>query len=157
MRIVLCGFFALLLSSSLAYAQPIAPREGWQVFDTDLSFSALVERLEAAIKAENMGLVTQASASAGARAQGFEIAGNRVIGVYRNDYARRMLEASIAAGIEAPIRFYIVEDPDGGATLAWKTPSFVFAPYMDEGGADLRALAAELDGVFAAIAKRALE
>ncbi len=157
MRLVLSGLFALLLSSTLAIAQPITPREGWQVFETDFSYSALIERLEAAIKAENMGLVTQASASAGARAQGYEIPGNRVIGVYRNDYARRMLEASIAAGVEAPIRFYVVEDPDGGATLAWKTPSFVFAPYMEEGGEALGALASELDGVFAAIAKRALQ
>lgn len=156
MRYMVSGLIVLLLSSSLAIAQPITPREGWQVFDTELSYSALIERLEAAIRAEKMGLVTQASASAGARAQGFEIPGNRVIGVYRNDYARRMLEASVATGVEAPIRFYIVEDKDGGATLAWKTPSFVFAPYMDEGGDALKTLAAELDSVFLAIAKRAL-
>ncbi|MDA4846748.1 DUF302 domain-containing protein [Hoeflea poritis] len=151
------GLLALFLASSVAIAQPIAPREGWQIFDTELSYAALIERLEAAVRAEKMGLVTQASASNGAKAQGFEIPGNRVVGVYRNDFARRMLDASIAAGIEAPIRFYIVEDEDGGATLAWKTPSFVFAPYMDEGGDELRTLAAELDTIFSAIAKRALE
>lgn len=38
-----------------------------------------------------MGLVRQASASNGARAEGFEIKGNRVVGVDRNDFARRML------------------------------------------------------------------
>jgi len=102
-----------------------------------------------------MGLVTQASASDGANGQGITIPGNRVIGVYRNDYARRMLEASVAAGIEAPTRFYLTEDADGTATLSYKTPSFVFAPYMNEGGDKLKALAEELDDVFAEIAEQA--
>lgn len=156
MRFVVSGLIALIVSSTLANAEPIAPREGWQVFNTAIAYDDLVRRLEAAIKAEKMGLVTQASASAGAKAQGFDIPGNRVMGVYRNDYARRMLDASVAAGIEAPIRFYIAENEEGGATLAWKTPSLVFAPYMEEGGDDLKALAAELDAVFATIAGKAL-
>ncbi|MEP3276353.1 MAG: DUF302 domain-containing protein [Stappiaceae bacterium] len=156
MRYLVSGLMILFMSSTLAIAQPIAPREGWQIFNTDIAYQDLVDRLKASIKAEKMGLVTQASASAGAKGQGFDILGNRVMGVYRNDYARRMLDASIAAGIEAPIRFYLAENEDGGATLSWKTPSFVFAPYMDEGGENLKELAAELDGVFATIAKNAL-
>ena len=101
-------------------------------------------------------LVTQASASAGAKGRGLTIPGNRVMGVYRNDYAIRMLEASVAAGIEAPIRFYVTENSDGTATLSWKTPSFVFAPYMTDGGEALSELAAELDGVFRTIADKAV-
>ena len=103
-----------------------------------------------------MLLVTQASASEGAKGQGIAIPGNRIMGVYRNDYARRMLKASVAAGIEAPIRFYVTENPDGTATLSWKTPSHVFAPYMEEGGAELKVLATELDAVFEAIAAKAV-
>ncbi len=156
MRFLMSGVFALIVSATMAIAQPMAPRAGWQVFNTEIAYSDLVSSLEAASKAEKMGLVTQASASAGAKAQGIDIPGNRVMGVYRNDFARRMLDASFAAGIEAPIRFYITENDNGGATLAWKTPSFVFAPYMEEGGDELRTLAAELDDVFATIAARAL-
>jgi uncharacterized protein (DUF302 family) len=156
MRTILSGLMALIVTSTIVLAQPIEPREGWQVINTDMAFDNLVSRMEAAIGAEEMGLVTQASASAGAKAQGFDIPGNRVMGVYRNDFARRMLEASIAAGIEAPIRFYLAENEDGGSTLAWKTPSFVFAPYMDEGGDALKTLAGELDAIFMAIADRAL-
>jgi uncharacterized protein (DUF302 family) len=80
-----------------------------------------------------------------------------VIGVYRNDYARRMLEASLAAGIEAPIRFYLTENSDGSSTLSYRAPSAVFEPYFDEGGDALKALAGELDIVFAAIADRAAQ
>jgi len=77
-----------------------------------------------------------------------------VVGVYRPDFAVRMLAASVPAGIEAPIRFYITENPDGTATLSYKKPSAAFAPYSD-GGAALRELAAELDALFAKIAKEA--
>jgi uncharacterized protein (DUF302 family) len=133
----------------------IAPRPGWVVIATGHGFAKLVERVKQAVAEEQMGLVTQASASDGAAMQGIAIPGNRVLGVYRNDYARRMLAASLAAGIEAPIRFYVTEDSDGSATLSWKTPGHVFAPYMDEGGAALKELAGELDAVFARIGERA--
>ena len=133
----------------------IAQRPGWSVTPTSYRFDELSSRLEDAIKAHDMGLVTDASASGGAASRGIVIPGNRIVGVYRNDFARRMLAASIAAGIEAPIRFYVTENPDGTATLSYKTPSFVFAPYMEEGGVPLRDLAFELDAIFDKISKAA--
>ncbi len=141
----------LLFTAVTAQAADITPREGWRVTATTHSFDQLWERLKTTIKANKMGLVTTASASAGAAGQGITIPGNRVVGVYRNDFARRMLEASIAAGIEAPIRFYLTENPDGTASISYKTPSYVFQPYMEEGGAELKALAEELDVIFATI------
>jgi len=125
---------------------------GWSVTKTTHSYPTLVERLTQAIETNKMGLVTRASATVGAKqALDKTIPGNMVVGVYRPDFAVRMLEASIPAGIEAPIRFYITENDDGTATLSYKTPSAVFAPY----GADnekLQTLAAELDAIFARIA-----
>ncbi|WP_421981172.1 DUF302 domain-containing protein [Roseibium sp.] len=156
MRTLLSFFLLVFFSLSPAMADSVAEREGWQVIATDKPYQALVDDLKAAIKAEKMLLVTQASASAGAKGRGLTIPGNRVMGVYRNDYAIRMLEASVAAGIEAPIRFYVTEDTGGTATLSWKTPSFVFAPYMEEGGDALAELAAELDSVFQTIAAKAV-
>ena len=102
-----------------------------------------------------MGLVTRASATLGAKKMLKKtIPGNMVVGVYRPDFAVRMLEASVPAGIEAPIRLYITENDDGTATLSYKMPSAVFAPYED-GGAKLRELAAELDAIFDKIARQA--
>jgi uncharacterized protein (DUF302 family) len=66
-----------------------------------------------------------------------------------------MLEASVQAGIEAPLRLYLTENDDGTATLSYRTASFVFAPY-DDGGAALEALAVELDGILAEIAAAAI-
>lgn len=149
---ILLGIVALLIAMSAAVAGTVKPRDGWAVIDTHQSFSMLVERLEAAVKAEKMGLVTSASASEGAKAVGIAIPGNRVIGVFRNDFARRMLSASVSAGIEAPIRFYVTENSEGTATLSYKKPTSVFAPYLDEGNDALRALAGELDDIFATVA-----
>jgi uncharacterized protein (DUF302 family) len=141
----------LLLVIASASAGSVNQRDGWVVLDSNQSYAVLVQRLDAAVKAENMGLVTSASASEGAKAAGIVIPGNRIVGVFRNDFARRMLSASISAGIEAPIRFYVTENPGGTATLSYKKPSFVFAPYFDEGGDALRAVADELDKIFARI------
>lgn len=130
----------IFITFSTAMAGTIKPRDGWVVIDTHYAFSALVERVEAAVKAEKMGLVTSASASEGAKAAGVVIPGNRVIGVFRNDFARRMLSASVPAGIEAPIRFYVTENADGTATLSYKKPGTVLASYLDEGKDELRLL-----------------
>ncbi len=50
----------------------------------------------------------------------------------------------LAAGIEAPLRFYLTESADGTATLTVQKPSATFAPY---GSAELDAMAQELDAL----------
>lgn len=147
-------FAALVLTAGAAAA--LEPRDGWAVADSSKSYAALLEDLKAAVTAEKMGLVTEAGPTEAAAARGVTIPGNRIVGVFRPDFAIRALEASEAAMIEAPIRFYVTEREDGGATLSYKTPSFVFAPYLEEGGDDLSAVAKELDAIFATIAERAL-
>ncbi len=135
----------LLFASAAARADNPAPYPGTQTLKSAHSFGETVARLEQAIAANKMGLVAKASASAGAAARGVKIAGNMVLMVFRNDYAVRMLAASVPAGIEAPIRIYVAEDADGKASVTYRTPSALFAPY---GNADLNAMARELDPIF---------
>ncbi len=148
---------AVLISvlASASIAQNIPAREGWVVMDTSKSYSDLVDAVISATKANKMGVVTQAGPTKAAAGRGITIPGNRVIGVFNNDFAVKILEISTAAMIEAPIRIYVTENDDGTATLSYKTPSLVFAPYMAEGGARLGELAAELDARFATIAQAA--
>jgi len=148
--------FAALIALP-AFADSIAPRDGWAVYDSAHSYADLVERVKAEVTAEpGLIVVTEAGPTAAAAARGIAIPGNRVIGVYGPDYAVRAIALSVPAMIEAPIRMYVTEDSDGSATLSYKTPTFVFSPYFEEGGGDLRALAAELDAKFKAIAERAV-
>lgn len=151
-------FALLLLLTAFAHTAGASDVQipGWALHKTPHSYSVLVERLNQAVKANKMGLVTRASATLGAKKKlNKTIPGNMVVGVYRPDFAVRMLEASVPAGIEAPVRFYVTENDDGTATLSYKTPSAVFAPYED-GGQKLRDLAAELDEIFAKIAGQAI-
>ena len=129
------------------------PYPGTLVQSSQKSFDKLFADLKKAVGANKMGIVGQASASMGASRRGIEIPGNAVIGVYRNDFAVRMLQASVPAGIEAPLRFYVTENPGGGATLTYRRPSAVFAPY---GNRKLDAMARELDLIFEKIAAAAL-
>lgn len=148
--------FAIASVSSLVWAGDLGPRAGWSVQDSDKSHSDLVKAVRDATRANGMGVVTQAGPTGAAAKRGITIPGNRVIGVFNNDFAVKILGLSTAAMIEAPVRFYVTEDTDGSATLSYKLPSHVFAPYIEEGGPELEKLAAELDEKFAAIAADAL-
>lgn len=142
-------FSCLLLGAgSLAHADSPAPYPGTQTVSSQHSFDQLLQRLERAISDNKMGLVAQASASKGAAARGVNIPGNTVLMVFRNDYAVRMLEASVPSGIEAPLRLYVTENKNGTASVTYRTPSATFAPY---GSGKLDALARELDPIFAKI------
>ena len=148
--------FAALLLATPASAD-VAPRLGWSITPTSHDYADLIDRLKSAVSAEGLIVVTQAGPTQAAKRRGIDIPGNRVIGVFNNDYAVRTLATSTAAMIEAPIRFYVTENADGTGTLSYKTPSHVFAPYSEEGGDDLSAIAADLDAKFTAIAKRAAQ
>lgn len=148
---------ALALLPTIAFAEPLMPRDGWVVMPTDKAYETLLGDVAAAVTANGYGVVTQAGPTGAAAQRGITIPGNRVIGVFNNDIAVRTLAISTAAMIEAPIRIYVTENEDGTATLSYKTPTFVLSPYMAEGGDDLAAIATELDEGFASIAADAVE
>ena len=149
--LVVMGAYAALAED----VSDIAPREGWAVLRTDYDHAALVDRVRSAVGAHGLAVVTQAGPTGAAKARGIEIPGNTVIGAFNNDFAVRILRLSTAAMIEAPVRLYVTGNADGTASLSYKLPSTVFAPYAVEGGGDLAAAAAELDALFAAIAAEA--
>ncbi|HQZ03981.1 MAG TPA: DUF302 domain-containing protein [Thauera sp.] len=117
-------------------------------------FDTVVQQLEKSIADNKMGLVAQASASKGAASKGIKIPGNALLMVFRPDFAVRMLQASVAAGIEAPLRIYVTENADGTTSVSYRTPSVVFAPYENS---QLDKLAAELDPIFERIVGDAMQ
>lgn len=149
--------FIAMLAAGAAHAEPIAPPAGWVAIDTDKPFAQLLDDLTAAVSANGFGVVTQAGPTAAAKQRGIDIPDNRVVGVFNNIYAVRILALSVPAMIEAPVRFYLTDDGDGTASLSWKTPSHVFAPYMADAIPDLAVAAGELDGHFQAIAAAATQ
>ena len=132
---------AIALSSALLAGSANAgdgdPYADMIVQATPHDFDTLWTRVEEAVLDQEMRLLGSASAG-----RGVEIPGDGVIDVFRNDFAVRMLAESIAAGFEAPIRFYLTENPDGTTILYSRPPRAVFAPYDNP----------KLDDVFSTIA-----
>ncbi len=141
-----------ILISLGAAAHDATPFPGTHVIKTGHSYQAMVKKLPEAVAKNKMGVVAKASATLGARKIGVTIPGNMVVMVFHPKFAVRMLDASVPAGIEAPLRFYITENSDGTTTLTYRDPSSVFAPY---GSTELDKMAKELDAIFARIASDA--
>jgi len=139
---------AMVLTSSAIAQAPSDTR----VLPTRHSFDQLLGRIERTVEKNGLGVVATASASRGAAARGVKIPGNAVVMVFRNDFAVRLLAASIPAGIEAPLRLYVTENADRTATLSFRMPSAVFAPYRHP---EVERLARELDQAIERIAKDA--
>ena len=144
MRRLLVAFAAAL---SAACAGP-ALGGGTHSVQTPHRFDALLERVERATAKHGLGVVAVASASRGAAARGVKIPGNAVVMVFRNDLAVRLLAASVPAGIEAPLRIYVTENADATASLHYRAPSDVFAPYRHP---EVERIARELDATLARI------
>lgn len=145
--LVLSGLLTLT-----AQAETSTPYGGTQVIETGKPFESYVTSLKAAISANKMGIVAEACATCGAKSIGLTIPGNRVIMIFNPRFAVRMLAASEAAGIEAPLRLYVTEQQNGQAHLTYRLPSAVFGAY---GVADLDAMGKELDGILANIVNAA--
>ncbi|MCL7940257.1 DUF302 domain-containing protein [Halomonas sp. ATCH28] len=156
-RAILATWILALILVAPVAAEPRWPDQGWQVTPTSLAYDELLEALREAVEAEGMFVVTEAGPTEAAANRGVSIPGNRVLGVFRNDYAVRILRLSVPAMIEAPMRFYVTENDDGSATLSWKTPTHLLEPYVDAAGEELETVARELDSLFAAIAQRVVE
>ncbi|MGF1639844.1 MAG: DUF302 domain-containing protein [Rhodospirillales bacterium] len=131
-----------------------APYPGTRIVETGKPFEPFVARLRDAIKDNAMGIVAEACAHCGAQSIGITIPGNRVIMIFKPPFAVRMLAASEAAGIEAPLRLYVTERPDGTARLTYRQPSAVFGAYEN---AELTRMGEELDVIVAKIVADALE
>ncbi|MEM8552650.1 MAG: DUF302 domain-containing protein [Pseudomonadota bacterium] len=139
-------------------AQSVVPeRDGWRIVETSKDYKTLLSDLKEAVTANKMGLVTEAGPTEVAAERGETIPGNRVVGVFRNDFAVDIIRAAPAAMIHAPIRIMVMEEPGGTATLAYKTPSAVLAPYVDEGGAVVENASTALDEVFDQITQQAAQ
>lgn len=152
-------YSVLILSLAIVLAVPAraensAPYSGTQEIETGQPFAGFVNKLLAAVKANKMGVVGHACATCGAENIGVTIPGNRVIMVFNPHFAVRMLKASEAAGIEAPLRLYVTEQADGKARLTYRLPSHVFGAYEV---AALDAMGKELDGIVAAIVEQAMK
>lgn len=139
------ALLALLLAfATPAAAENTAPYSGTRMVETGKPFLPYTAVLIDAIKANKFNIVGVACATCAIKGTfGETVPGNRVYLFFRPDFARRMLAASPAAGIEAPIRLYLTESATGTAVVTYRLPSHVFGAYQVEA---LTEMGRELDG-----------
>lgn len=144
MRTLAACVLALLLTLTIPVrAENPTPYPGTVTVETGKPFGTFVEAFANAITANGFAIVGIACANCAIeKAFGETVAGNRVFLFFKPAYARRMLAASVAAGIEAPIRVYATEAADGTAHVTYRKPSAVFGVYEVP---ELTALGQELD------------
>jgi uncharacterized protein (DUF302 family) len=147
MRTIVACCLGLLLALPVRAENP-TPYSGMRSVETNIAFAAYVDRLKAAVRSNKMGIVAHACATCGAKAIGVAIPGNHVMMIYHPRFAVRMLKASVAAGIEAPLRLYLTENADGTARLTYRLPSHTFGAYEVPA---LDVMGKELDGIVARI------
>jgi len=155
LRFVFATLMLAILSALPSFSHAV--ENGTRAIVSDLSYWGVITRLEAAIKRRDLRIVSRESVRGADRQKKLGIPGNMVIGAFGDEYTTRILRANVAAGIEAPIRFYVTRDADEKTTTLWyRRPSWVLASYSDKSGA-LRAIGEELDRVMEAIAEEATE
>lgn len=139
----------LLIAAAPARAENPAPYPGTVTVDTGKPFEPFAEAFAKAITDNGFNIVGIACANCAIKGVFDEtVPGNRVFLFFKPAYARRMLAASVAAGIEAPIRVYATESADGTARVTYRLPSAVFGAYDVP---DLSAMGRELDAHVARI------
>jgi uncharacterized protein (DUF302 family) len=147
------SLLALLFAApALSVRQFPAVQPGTVATPTSFGFDDLLQRLERAVQANGLMVIAKPSASRNAAGRGIQISGNAVILAFNNDFALRLLQASVPAGFEAPMRLYVTENPDRTATVTYRTATALFAPYDTP---DLAPLAGDLDQLFAKIVTEA--
>jgi len=135
-----------VLSGSAGTSNPRRQRETVvKVHKYDAPFPEVVKALISGVEKNDMSLVCYINVQENARERGLMIGGNRILEVFRPDYAIRVWEADIEAGVDVPIRIHVCEGSDGYTYARYREPSNTFAPYDNDA---LSALGAELDPIF---------
>ncbi|EDP65757.1 hypothetical protein BAL199_02994 [alpha proteobacterium BAL199] len=139
----ICLVAVLLVVARPSDAENPTPYSSTVTIDTGKPFEPFVDAFAKAITGNGFNVVGIACANCAIKGVfGETVPGNRVFLFFKPAYARRMLAASVAAGIEAPIRVYATEAPDGTARVTYRLPSAVFGAYEVP---DLTAMGRELD------------
>lgn len=114
----------------------------------DAPFGRVVEALASGVEESGMLLVADIDVQKNAAKRGLEIGGNRILEIFRPDYAIKVWEMEIEAGVDIPIRVHVHEDDEGRVTARYCPPSEVLSRH---GNDELTDFGAELDPVFEGI------
>ncbi len=119
---------------------------------SNYGFSDTVELLKASIEEQNLMIINEVDPQKMLRLVGIKTKGMRQIFFFHPRYMKRIYETNKQASIEPPLKFVVMEMPNGKVMVRYIRPSHKLSPYMG-----LDDLARELDELTATIAKSVTE
>ena len=111
-------------------------------------FSDTVELLKVSIEEQNLMVINEVDPQKMLRLVGVQTKGMRQIFFFHPRYMKQIYETNKQASIEPPLKFVVMEMPNGKVMVRYIRPSYKFSPYMG-----LNDLATELDELMVVIAK----
>jgi uncharacterized protein (DUF302 family) len=100
--------------------------------EIDQPFDAALERVQAALQAEKLGIVSDVNVAAILKAKlGEQIGGYRILGACAPGLAKRVIESQPAAGALLPCNVVVREIPEGRTAVDFMDPVTVLALAAD--------------------------
>ena len=112
------------------------------------SFGETIERLKRAIAGEDLWVIHEIDPQMMLKKAGYAIGPARQILFFHPRFMAQLLAGNPAAVMEAPLRFVVLEMPDGMVTVRYPEPRIHFGRY-----ARLTALATELSELYGRLAR----
>lgn len=116
--------------TGIVFAHPAGAKAAFQQQRSYLlPFAELAARLRTGIEAAGLWVLHEIDPQAILLRGGYDIGAARQILFFHPRVMKRLLEADAAAILEVPLKFALLEEPDGSVRVSWISPAAAFARY----------------------------
>lgn len=141
-KISLLVLLFLSMQSVFAQGEKMMPKDGSTIQISKYSFDETIDILKGAIEEQNLTVIKEIDVQTMLRMAGKEVKGMKQLLYFHPKYGRKVFEANSQAGIQIPLKFVVMEKPDGKAAVRYFMPSKLFENYKG-----VESIAKELDGI----------
>jgi uncharacterized protein (DUF302 family) len=139
-KISLLALLFLSMQAVFAQGTKMTPKDGSTIKMSKYSFDETVDILKGAIEEQNLMVIHVVDAQKMLRMAGKKVNGMKQIFYFHPKFMKRVMEANKSATIQIPLKFIVMEKPDGKAIVRYFLPSKLLGSYKGE-----EKIAGELD------------
>lgn len=148
-KTVLLVLFLFGSQTLTAQDKKMMPADGSNIAMSKYSFDETVDILKGAIEEQNFMVIHVIDGQKMLRMAGKDVGGMKQIFYFHPKYMKKVMEANNEAAIQIPLKFIVMEKPDGKVILRYFMASKLLEGYKGE-----EAIAKELDGLINNIVKQ---
>ena len=138
MMVIFLGAFQI----ANAQSGKMMPKDGSIIGMSQYSFQETVDILKGAIEEQNLMVIYEIDGQKSLRMAGKNVKGMKQIFYFNPKYMRRVIEANKEAAIQIPLKFIVMEKPNGKVLVRYFMPSKLLNTYNGE-----ESVSSELDGL----------